>query len=53
MKMLFEIGKTGGDPVEYVKALLGQKKKVFGFGHRRLSDRGPARDAPAEDVRSS
>jgi len=34
MKMLFEIGKTGGDPVEYVKALLGQKKKVFGFGHR-------------------
>jgi citrate synthase len=34
MKMLFEIGKTGGDPVEYVKALLSQKKKVFGFGHR-------------------
>jgi citrate synthase len=34
MKMLFEIGKTGGDPVEYVKALLAQKKKVFGFGHR-------------------
>ncbi|HVT99581.1 MAG TPA: citrate synthase [Acidobacteriaceae bacterium] len=34
MKMLFEIGKTGGDPVEYVKTLLSQKKKVFGFGHR-------------------
>ncbi len=34
MKMLFEIGKTGGDPVEYVKTLLAQKKKVFGFGHR-------------------
>ena len=34
MKMLFEIGKSGGDPVEYVKALLAQKKKVFGFGHR-------------------
>jgi citrate synthase len=34
MKMLFEIGKTGGDPVEYVKALLAQKKKVFCFGHR-------------------
>jgi len=34
MKMLFEIGKTGGDPVDYVKALLAQKKKVFGFGHR-------------------
>jgi citrate synthase len=34
MKMLFEIAKDGGDPVEYVKSLLAQKKKVFGFGHR-------------------
>ena len=34
MKMLFEIAKEGGDPVEYVKSLLAQKKKVFGFGHR-------------------
>jgi citrate synthase len=34
MKMLFEIGKAGGDPVEYVRSLLAQKKKVFGFGHR-------------------
>lgn len=34
MKMLFAIGKEGGDPVEYVKSLLAQKKKVFGFGHR-------------------
>ena len=34
MKMLFENGKSGGDPVEYVKSLLAQKKKVFGFGHR-------------------
>jgi len=34
MKMLFEIGKQGGDPVEYVRSLLAQKKKVFGFGHR-------------------
>jgi citrate synthase len=34
MKMLFEIAKQGGDPVEYVKSLLAQKKKVFGFGHR-------------------
>lgn len=34
MKMLFDIGKKGGDPVEYVKSLLAQKKKVFGFGHR-------------------
>ena len=34
MKMLFEIAHEGGDPVEYVKSLLAQKKKVFGFGHR-------------------
>ena len=34
MKMLFEIAKQGGDPVDYVRSLLGQKKKVFGFGHR-------------------
>jgi len=34
MKMLFEIAKDGGDPVEYVRSLLAQKKKVFGFGHR-------------------
>ena len=32
MKMLLEIGKTGGDPVEYVKALLAQKKKISGSG---------------------
>jgi citrate synthase len=34
MKMLFEIAQEGGDPVEYVRSLLAQKKKVFGFGHR-------------------
>src|ERR1700728_3802986 len=34
MKMLFEISKDGGDPVEYVRSLLAQKKKDFGFGHR-------------------
>jgi len=34
MKMLFAIAQEGGDPVEYVKSLLAQKKKVFGFGHR-------------------
>ena len=41
MKMLFEIGKSGGDPVEYVKALLAQKKKVFGFGHRVYTTEDP------------
>jgi len=34
MRMLFEIGKAGEDPVEHVRTLLAQKKKVFGFGHR-------------------
>jgi len=34
MKMLFAIAKDGGDPVDYVRSLLAQKQKVFGFGHR-------------------
>jgi citrate synthase len=34
MKMLFEIDKTGADPVEFVKRRLAEKKKISGFGHR-------------------
>jgi citrate synthase len=34
MRMLFAIDKEGADPVEYVAALLAQKKKISGFGHR-------------------
>jgi citrate synthase len=34
MRMLFEIDKNGEDPVEHVKNMLAQKKKVSGFGHR-------------------
>ncbi len=34
MKMLYEIDKLGADPVEYVRGLLAQKKKISGFGHR-------------------
>jgi citrate synthase len=34
MRMLFEIDKKGADPVEHVKGMLAQKKKVSGFGHR-------------------
>lgn len=34
MKMLFEIDSKGANPVEYVKGMLDQKKKIFGFGHR-------------------
>src|SRR6266853_728524 len=33
-KILQEIVVTGSDPVEYVKAMLAQKKKIPGFGHR-------------------
>ncbi len=34
MRMLFEIDKKGEDPVEHVKDMLANKKKVSGFGHR-------------------
>ena len=33
-KVLSAIDKSGADPVEYVKGMLAQKKKVPGFGHR-------------------
>jgi citrate synthase len=33
-KILLEIDKAGADPVEYIKGMLAQKKKVPGFGHR-------------------
>lgn len=33
-KILMEIDQDGADPVEYVKGMLAQKKKVPGFGHR-------------------
>jgi citrate synthase len=34
MHLLFAIDKEGADPVEYVKNMLAQKKKISGFGHR-------------------
>ena len=34
MRMLFAIEKAGDDPVEHVKTMLAEKKKVSGFGHR-------------------
>ena len=33
-RILQAIDKAGADPVEHVKAMLAQKKKVPGFGHR-------------------
>src|SRR6516225_2112617 len=34
MRMLLEIDKNGEDPVEHVKKMVANKKKVMGFGHR-------------------
>jgi citrate synthase len=34
MRLLFEIDKAGEDPVEHVRKLLADKKKISGFGHR-------------------
>jgi citrate synthase len=34
MRMLFAIDKAGADPVEHVRKMLAEKKKVSGFGHR-------------------
>jgi citrate synthase len=33
-QILQAIDKSGADPVEYIKGMLAQKKKVPGFGHR-------------------
>jgi citrate synthase len=33
-KILMEIDNAGAEPVEYVKGMLAQKKKIPGFGHR-------------------
>jgi citrate synthase len=40
-KMLEEIDKNGADPVEYIKGVLAQKKKIPGFGHRVYSTEDP------------
>ena len=34
MHMLFAIDRAGADPVEHVKKMLADKKKIAGFGHR-------------------
>lgn len=40
-KILEEIDKNGADPVEYIKGLLAQKKKIPGFGHRVYTTEDP------------
>jgi citrate synthase len=34
MRMLFAIDQAGTNPVEHVKKMLAEKKKIAGFGHR-------------------
>jgi citrate synthase len=34
MRLLYAIDKEGSDPVEHVRKMLAEKKKVSGFGHR-------------------
>ncbi|MFL6438283.1 MAG: citrate synthase [Terriglobales bacterium] len=41
MKMLFNLDKAGKDPIEHVKAMLAEKKKVPGFGHRVYTTEDP------------
>src|SRR5690242_8330513 len=41
MRMLFGIDKVGTDPVEHVRGMLAQKKKVPGFGHRVYTTEDP------------
>ncbi len=41
MRMLFSIEKDGVDPVEHVRKMLGEKKKVPGFGHRVYTTEDP------------
>lgn len=40
-KVLEEINNAGADPVDYVKGLLAQKKKIPGFGHRVYTTEDP------------
>ena len=41
MRMLFAIDTAGADPVEHVRAMLAQKQKVSGFGHRVYTTEDP------------
>ncbi|HEU5404096.1 MAG TPA: citrate synthase [Terriglobales bacterium] len=40
-KILEEINNSGADPVEYIKGMLAQKKKIPGFGHRVYTTEDP------------
>jgi citrate synthase len=34
MRLLYAIDKAGADPVDYVRQMFAEKKKISGFGHR-------------------
>ena len=41
MRLLFAIDEAGEDPIEHVKAMLVEKKKISGFGHRVYQTEDP------------
>jgi citrate synthase len=41
MKILNAIDEAGADPVEYVKQMFAEKKKISGFGHRVYTTEDP------------
>ena len=41
MKLLYEVDASGEDPVEHVRAMLANKQKVSGFGHRVYTTEDP------------
>jgi citrate synthase len=41
MKILYAIDEAGADPVEYVKQMFTEKKKISGFGHRVYTTEDP------------
>src|ERR1700751_3753720 len=41
MRLLYAIDKAGADPVDYVKKMFAEKKKISGFGHRLYHTEDP------------
>jgi citrate synthase len=41
MKILFAIDEAGADPIEYVRQMFAEKKKISGFGHRVYTTEDP------------
>ena len=41
MKLLIAIDEAGADPIEYVRQMFAEKKKISGFGHRVYTTEDP------------